>query len=94
MISTVREHSEYQSIALARALDSAMWWSLTLALSGGTIDRRRWQSGFRAGNPLCGRLQLPPHPRMAEGSFAPLPDRHPAPLHQHITAKSNLLTDG
>jgi hypothetical protein len=30
---------------------------------------------------------------MAEGAFAPNPDRHPARLHQPISAKSSLLTD-
>ena len=44
-------------------------------------------------HPLRRRLQLPPNPRMAQSSFVPLPDRHPAPLERHINAQSNFLTD-
>jgi transposase, IS5 family len=37
-------------------------------------------------------LQLPPHPRLAEGSLAPIPDRYPALLHHPVSAQSSLLT--
>jgi hypothetical protein len=47
----------------------------------------------RQRRPLRRRRQLQTHPRLAEGSFALLPDRDPPSLHHPISAQSNLLTD-
>ena len=47
----------------------------------------------RQRHPYRCRLQLPTHPRMAEGSLAPNPDRNIARLHHSISAQSGLLTD-
>jgi hypothetical protein len=38
------------------------------------------------------RIQLPPHPRMAEGAFAPIPDPVRAPLDQSTKVHSSFLT--
>ena len=47
----------------------------------------------RQRHPLRRRIRLPPYPRVAEGSFAPNPDRDPAPLDQPIRPYSGFLTD-
>jgi hypothetical protein len=44
-------------------------------------------------HPLRSRLQLPPHPRLAEGPFVPIPDPDPARLYHPISAHSGFLTD-
>ena len=41
---------------------------------------------------ICRRLQFPPAPRLAEGSFAANPDRHPAQRPDPISAPIGLLT--
>lgn len=47
----------------------------------------------RQRHPLSGRPQLPPHPRLAEGSLAPVPD-HPHRRRQRpLTTQIGFLTD-
>ena len=59
----------------------------------GPLLSQRSRRRCRQRHPHRCRLQLPTHPRMAEGSLAPNPDRNIARLHHSISEQSSLLTD-
>ena len=51
------------------------------------------RAGDSQRHPLRHRIQLPPYPRLAEGSLAPNLDRDPVPLDRSVSAHSGFLTD-
>jgi len=58
-----------------------------------TLLPQRPRRRRRQRRPLSRGPQPPTHPRLAEGSFAPNPDRDPAPLAQPICTHACFLTD-
>jgi hypothetical protein len=91
--ASARSASRTPSCLFARAFRAYLRTDDPAAIDPRSLLPQKSCRRRRQCHPLCRRPQLPTNPRMAEGAFAPIPDRVLAPLDQPINAQSGLLTD-